>query len=184
MKILFATGNPGKLKEVKAKFTEIGMEIEQLIDEYPEIQSDGLDKVVECGLDWLWERHKQPIMIDDSGLFIKGLDGFPGVFSAYVFMTLGCEGILKLMDGMEDRSAEFRCCAGYVGPDGKKIIVSGIVEGKIIHEMRGDGGFGYDPVFVPSGFEKTFAQMDLDEKNMMSHRGRAFTGLAARINAE
>jgi len=181
VKILFATGNPGKLREVEARFAALGIEVEQLVDEYPEIQSDDLETVVDLGLDWLWERHKMAIIIDDSGLFINALGGFPGVFSAYVFKSLGCGGILKLMDGVKDRSAEFRCCAGFIGLDGKKIIVNGVAEGVIIHEKLGDSGFGYDPIFMPVGEKKTFAQMELDEKNSISHRGRAFAELAARL---
>ena len=106
MKVLFATGNPGKLKEVQAKFANLGFEVEQLVDEYPEIQTDTLEDVVEEGLKWLYERHKLPIIIDDSGLFIEALGGFPGVYSAYVFKTLGCDGILKQMEGLENRCVE------------------------------------------------------------------------------
>jgi XTP/dITP diphosphohydrolase len=178
MKALFATGNPGKFKEVKAVFSKYGIELERLDDEYPEIQSDTLEDVVDWGLGWLWERHRRPIIIDDSGLFVRSLGGFPGVFSAYVFMSIGCEGIIKLLEGEEDRSAAFRCCAGFSAQDGRKTIVIGSAEGCIIDEKRGTGGFGYDPVFVPEGEQRTFAQMTLEEKNSMSHRGRAFAKLA------
>lgn len=180
MKIYFATGNPGKLKEVSEKFAGIGLEVMQLDDEYPEIQTHRLEEVVRWGLDWLWERHKAPLMIDDSGLFIQAFDAFPGVYSAYVFKALGCEGVLKLMEGVDARQAEFRCCAGYIDGDGQ-VILTGTVKGRIIHEMRGTSGFGYDPIFIPEGQEKTFAQMSVEEKNSMSHRGRAFGLLADKL---
>ena len=184
MKVLFATGNMGKLKEVAAKYKAYDIEVERLDDRYPELQVDTLEEVVEWGLDWLWKRHEKPLMIDDSGLFIDSLKGYPGVYSAYVFKTLGCEGILKLLEGKKDRSAEFRCCAGYIDSKGEKSLVVGNVKGRINNEKRGTGGFGYDPIFVPEGHEKTFAQMSTDEKNSISHRGRAFDLLAEKLKKQ
>ncbi len=181
MKVLFATGNPGKLEEVKAKFASLDFEVEQLEDEYPEIQTDTLEDVVAEGLKWLYERHKLPIIIDDSGLFIEALGGFPGVYSAYVFKTLGSDGILKQMEGLENRRAEFRCCAGYIDANGLVIIKTGYSQGYIIHETRGTGGFGYDPIFMPYEHEQTFAELDMETKNTISHRGRAFEALAVEL---
>jgi XTP/dITP diphosphohydrolase len=182
LRILFETGNLGKLEEVQAIFAELGHDVQQLKDEYPEIQADTLEEVVESGLKWLWERHGVPIMIDDSGLFINCLKGFPGVYSAYVYKTLGCPGILRLMENRDDRSAEFRCCAGYVDQDGKITMRSGISKGIIVGEMRGTGGFGYDPIFLPEKEIKTFAELDLARKNIISHRGRAFGMLAQAMH--
>ena len=181
MRLLFATGNMGKLKEVSEKFSDIGIEVEQLEDEYPEVQADELEAVVEWGLDWLRKRHKTPLVIDDSGLFIDDLGGFPGVYSAYVFKTLGCKGILKLLEGRENRQAEFRCCAGYIDRNGRSVTVTGRVQGLIIGEMRGSGGFGYDPIFVPAGEDRTFAEMSVAGKNTLSHRGKAFDLLIREI---
>ena len=181
MKVLFATGNAGKLKEVQAKFAPLGFEVEQLKDEYPEIQADTLEEVVQEGLKWLWERHKLPIIIDDSGLFIEALGGFPGVYSAYVFKTLGCKGILKQMEDLDNRRAEFRCCAGYVNTNGQIIFKTGDSQGSIIHEKRGSEGFGYDPIFMPDEFSQTFAELDMESKNQISHRGRAFEKLASAL---
>ena len=181
MKVLFATGNAGKLREVQAKFAPLGFEVEQLEDEYPEIQADTLEEVVTEGLKWLWERHKLPIIIDDSGLFIEALGGFPGVYSAYVFKTLGCDGILKQMKGNENRNAEFQCCAGYVDASGKIIFKTGYSQGSIIHEKRGSDGFGYDPIFMHDEHNQTFAELDMESKNKISHRGRAFEELASTL---
>ena len=181
MKVLFATGNPGKLREVQAKFAPLGFEVQQLADEYPEIQADTLEEVVHGGLKWLWERHKIPIIIDDSGLFIQALGGFPGVYSAYVFKTLGCDGILKQMEGLENRKAEFQCCAGYVDANGQIITKMGKSHGNLINEKRGTGGFGYDPIFMPDEHTQTFAELDIESKNNISHRGRAFEALAKAL---
>lgn len=184
LRILFETGNSGKLKEVQALFRGLGHEVVQLKDEYPEVQADTLEEVVEAGLRWLWNKHHVPIMIDDSGLFINGLKGFPGVYSAYVYRTLACPGILKQMEGVTDRTAEFRCCAGYVDAAGRTTLRSGVCPGSIIGEMRGSGGFGYDPIFLPDGESLTFAELDLGRKNVISHRGRAFSALARAISEE
>ncbi len=155
--------------------------MEQLEDDCPEIQADTLEEVVDAALKWLWDRYHVPIIIDDSGLFIDSLKGFPGVYSAYVLKTLGCPGILKLMDGLEDRGAEFRCCAGYVDAEGKIISRSGLSRGVITDAMRGSDGFGFDPIFAPEGHELTFAELDLNVKNGISHRGRAFAMLVDAI---
>lgn len=183
MKILFETGNSGKLREVRTKFAPLGIEVQQLDDEYPEIQTDSLEDVVRSGLKWLWERHEKPIIIDDSGLFIEALGGFPGVYSAYVFKTLGIDGVLKQMDGLEDRRAEFRCCAGYVDACGRVITRIGKCPGKIMHKKLGSDGFGYDPIFMPDGYSQTFAELDMESKNQISHRGRAFDALASEIES-
>ncbi|MCK4758181.1 MAG: XTP/dITP diphosphatase [Thermoplasmata archaeon] len=180
-KIWFATGNPGKLKEVQEKFSKYGIVVEQLIAPYPEIQADTLAEVVESGLSWLWGEHGKPVIIDDSGLFIDSQKGFPGVYSAYVHKTLGCQGIIQLMKGASDMKANFQCCAGYMNEDGDVTLAVGRVDGTIILEMRGDGGFGYDPIFVPAGHDRTFAEMSLEEKNKLSHRARAFEMLAEKL---
>ena len=101
-----------------------------------------------------------------------------------MFKTLGCDGILKQMRGVENRRAEFRCCAGYVDAEGNITIRTGRSPGKIIHEKRGTGGFGYDPIFVTEGHERTFAELDTVEKNQISHRGRAFEALAAELQGQ
>lgn len=152
---------------------EHGYDLEHLRTSYPEIQADTLEDTIRPGLEWLMQRHKVPLMIDDSGLFIDALRGFPGVYSSYVFRTVGCDGILRLMGGEEDRSARFECCIGFVKPGGKPHISKGVARGVISFEKAGSGGFGYDPIFIPEGRSKTYAQMDVADKNRISHRGRA-----------
>ena len=150
-----------------------GYEVEHIKTEYPEIQADNLEATIVPGLEWLIERYDRPLFIDDSGLFVDALKGFPGVYSSYVFKTVGCQGILRLMHGVEDRNARFECCIGYMEPGGDPFIAKGVARGSISHEMAGTGGFGYDPIFVPEGHSRTYAQIDVAEKNTMSHRGRA-----------
>jgi XTP/dITP diphosphohydrolase len=152
---------------------EHGYELEHIKTSYPEIQADRIEDTIVPGLRWLMERYNRPLMMDDSGLFIDALKGFPGVYSAYVFKTLGCDGILKLMQGVSERSARFECCIGFMVPGGVPHISKGVAKGSISKEKAGSGGFGYDPVFVPEGYSKTYAQIEVSEKNKISHRGKA-----------
>ncbi|OGS55320.1 MAG: non-canonical purine NTP pyrophosphatase, RdgB/HAM1 family [Euryarchaeota archaeon RBG_19FT_COMBO_56_21] len=152
---------------------EHGFELEHLKTTYPEIQADTLEETIAPGLRWLMERYHRPMMIDDSGLFIDALKGFPGVYSSYVFKTLGCDGILKLMADLNVRSARFECCIGFLAPGGEPEMVKAIAKGSISNEKIGTGGFGYDPIFVPARYDRTYAQLEIPEKNKISHRGLA-----------
>ena len=151
---------------------EAGIESEMVDLDYPEIQCDTLEEVVQNAMDWLSGKVEGDFLIDDSGLFISSLGGFPGVYSSYVFHTVGCEGILKILEGVEDRDAEFRCCFGLHW-HGEDKLFSGVSPGTMTKNERGEGGFGYDPIFVPSGHQKTFAEISTEEKNELSHRGKA-----------
>lgn len=153
--------------------SEHGYELERIRTSYPEIQAEKLEDTIRPGLEWLMQRHMVPLMIDDSGFFVDALKGFPGVYSSYVFKTIGCDGILRLMEGVEDRSARFECCIGFMVPGGEPHMFKGVAKGSIPAAKAGTGGFGYDPIFVPEGNSKTYAQIDVAEKNRMSHRGRA-----------
>ncbi|MCD6189401.1 MAG: XTP/dITP diphosphatase [Thermococcus sp.] len=171
MRLVFVTSNKGKVEEVKKYLSPLGVEIVQRNIKYPEIQANTLEDVVAFGVSWLKEHIDEPFFIDDSGLFIESLKGFPGVYSAYVYKTLGNEGILKLMEGINDRRAYFKSVIGYY--DEELHVFTGVVHGKIIDEKRGSKGFGFDPIFMPEGYNKTFAEMETEEKNKISHRGLA-----------
>lgn len=176
MRLAFITSNPGKVEEAKKYFAPLGVEVYQLKTEYPEIQADTLEEVAEYGARWLAERIGGPFFLDDSGLFVEALNGFPGVYSAYVYRTLGYQGILKLLEGETNRRAYFKTVIAYW--DGGLHIFTGRVDGEITTEPRGSGGFGFDPVFKPDGFDKTFAEMTTGEKNEISHRGKALKAFA------
>lgn len=167
--IRFITSNSGKFREVVSIFAGTGIELTQLDTEYPEIQTESIVDVVRFALEQLTEDN---ILIDDSGLFIDALNGFPGVFSSYVFETVGCDGILKLLQNVDDREARFECCFG-LRSQGRDYLFVGIAKGEISREVQGTNGFGYDPIFIPAGERRTFAQMSTEEKNKISHRGRA-----------
>jgi XTP/dITP diphosphohydrolase len=152
---------------------EHGYELEHIKTAYPEIQAESLEITIIPGLQWCISKFDRPVMIDDSGLFVDALKGFPGVYSSYVFKTVGCDGILSLMRGVEDRKARFECCIGFMAPGGEPFIAKAVAEGTISQEKMGAGGFGYDPVFIPQGYTRSYAQIDLPEKNRISHRGKA-----------
>ncbi len=172
MEMIFVTSNRGKVREAERYFSPLGVRIIQKKVEYPEIQADSLEEVARFGIRWLKDKLEAPFFLDDSGLFIDALGGFPGVYSAYVYRTLGNDGILKLLEGVENRKAHFQSVVAYY--DGELHIFTGKTAGRITREKRGTGGFGFDPIFQPEGFSKTFAEMTTEEKNRISHRGRAF----------
>ena len=163
----FITSNRHKVEEIQ-KMTDIHIEQKPL--PYPEIQTDTLEKVAVYGINYCYTRLSEPCFIEDSGLFIDALSGFPGVYSKYVYTTIGCEGILRLLD--TPRTASFKSVIAY--KDTEVNLFIGTVKGVITHRKKGDKGFGFDPVFLPHGERKTFAQMEPEEKNLYSHRGKAF----------
>jgi len=173
MRISFVTTNKGKFSEIGKMIRDHGHEVEHIPVAYPEMQVDSLEMVMIQGLEWLMDRYERPILADDSGLFIDALGGFPGVYSAYVYKTIGCDGILRLMEGQAKRTARFECVLGFSEPGSGPMLFKGISEGTISQSKRGAKGFGYDPIFIPEGNDRTFAEIPADEKNKVSHRGRA-----------
>jgi XTP/dITP diphosphohydrolase len=177
------TSNPHKLMEFQHGLGPLGVRVRHLDVDCDEVQADTLEEVVHFCLDQLGSQGHLDIILDDSGLFIRDLKGFPGVYSSYVFRTIGCTGILRLLEGCEDRMAEFRCCIGCELEGLGRLVVTGTSPGRVIGEERGVQGFGYDPIFVPDGSSRTFAQMDLDEKNRFSHRGAAMRVLVSEMGS-
>ncbi|TGC11364.1 XTP/dITP diphosphatase [Methanolobus halotolerans] len=170
-KIVFVTGNKGKFGEAKEILAVKGIEVIQNRDGYPELQEDELEPIAAYGAKWAAEKLGMPVMVDDSGLFIKALKGFPGPYSAFVEEKLGNGRVLKLMEDEKDRTATFKSVIGYCEPGSEPKVFTGTVEGKISYEERGTGGFGYDPIFDYNG--KTFGELGNEEKNKVSHRRRA-----------
>jgi XTP/dITP diphosphohydrolase len=128
-----------------------------------------------------------PAIADDSGLSVASLGGEPGVRSARYAGAHGDDEanlrlVLEHMEGQAQRSARFVCAAALVAPDGREWVVEGTVEGKLITEPRGTGGFGYDPIFVPEGEQRTTAEMSPHEKDAISHRGKAFRALRGAVD--
>jgi len=180
MRLRLVTSNRHKLEEYWQGLAPLGVAVEHLQADCDEIQADTLEEVVLACMRQLRAGGHRDFMVDDSGLFVPSLNGFPGVYSAYVMHTLGCQGMLRLIDGL-DRKARFECCIGVCSEELGEFTVTGASPGRIIHEERGREGFGYDPIFVPEGQELTFAQMDMGTKNAYSHRGRAMQALVPEM---
>ena len=191
--LLFATGNKGKLKEVQDIFADTNFEILSLYDlgDVPEIEEteDTFEGNALLKAKAIYELYKIPTIADDSGLSVDQLNGAPGVISAR-YAGENCtyhDNNVKLINQLkafpQPHKAKFVSCAVYY--DGKShTTVFGEFTGRIIGEFRGTNGFGYDPIFVPDGFETTLAEMTLDVKNKISHRARAFNKMKKELKAK
>ena len=177
--INFVTGNIHKLKEVEGILRPYGIKVKMIKVKKIEIQADELIAIAEYAAINAAKEAGVPVVVEDAGLFIEALRGFPGPYSSYVFKTIGNEGIIKLMKGITDRHARFISVVAFAEPEGYVRTFVGVAEGLISVEPRGSMGFGFDPIFIPyEGDGRTFAEMSLDEKNRISHRGKAFRSLA------
>ncbi|MBO4897739.1 MAG: XTP/dITP diphosphatase [Clostridia bacterium] len=188
MRFILATKNKGKVKELKeiikgadiitmdeAGFHDDIEENGKTFEENALIKARAVCK--ELGV---------PAMADDSGLEVFALSMRPGIYSArYAGENATDEDrvkkLLSEMDGKEDRRARFVCAAALCMPDGREIVCRGETNGNLLYAPQGTGGFGYDPIFVPVGFDKTFAEIPQEEKNKISHRRRAFDKLSLEI---
>ena len=181
MKVTMATSNIYKFVEAREIAKSVDIELVQKNIDISEIRGTLEDIVIDKARK-SFEKVKVPVVCDDSGFFVDALKDFPGEFSRFALDRIGNKGILKLMEGKEDRGAEFRCMACYF--DGKRFLLSlGVVHGRVIETIRGNAGFGYDPIFIPDGFTKTFAE-DFEIKMNISHRKKAFIGLFKKIKKE
>jgi len=191
MDILIATNNRDKISEIKEVFLLPGL-VWHILDEFP-----NCPRVVEDGNTLFENALKKALMIaeftglptiaDDTGLEVDALNGQPGVFSARfagegATYAQNVAKLLEVMQGVPDsqRQAHFRCVAVYYRPD-LTVSAEGRIDGIILRQVRGKGGFGYDPVFWVPKLGRTFAEMDLNEKNAISHRGQAFARLAQKL---
>ena len=182
MTIQFITTNAGKFAEVSEKLAAANVKVVHLDRGYPEIQTDRLEKVLRYAATGLDDEVTGDYLIDDSGLFIEALGSFPGVYSAFVQKKLGNRGILKLLAGERYRAAFFETVFLLRRGEDHEVF-HGQCRGTIAEAERGKGGFGYDPIFVPEGDTRTFAEMSVPEKNKVSHRARAVDALLAYLAA-
>lgn len=185
--ILFASHNAGKIKEIKQMLEPLGISVKSAEDvEFPDVEETGTTFAENSLLksQTIAKALGKPCIADDSGLCVDALNGAPGVYSARYApdrdFDKGMDKLLKEMSesGNPSRKAHFACVISLAYPDGTHKIFEGRVEGHIAEQkMAGAQGFGYDPVFIPDGFDKSFAQMSKEDKNKISHRGRAMQKL-------
>lgn len=189
--IVFASHNEGKIKEIKKLLAPYGIKVKSALDmDLPDVEETG-ETFEENSLlksRTIAKLVNKPCLADDSGLCVDALNGAPGVYSArYAPNRDFDKGMEKLLAEMEkspnkSRNAHFSCVISLAWPDGQYKVFAGKVDGKIALHKMGVGGFGYDPLFVPEGFTSSFAQMSQEEKNKISHRGRAVEKLKDFLN--
>ena len=138
-----------------------------------EIQAEDIQEISEYAAKVILEQYNKEILVEDAGLFIDILSGFPGPYSSYVYRSIGCEGILDLLKDETERTATFKAVLSYGNPEKGVISFIGEIKGQIVNSICGSGGFGFDPIFMPKGSDKTFAEMSISQKNQFSHRMRA-----------
>jgi len=180
--VFFATNNINKFNEARKVLGEYGIAAGMLRVKNLEVQSDSLEEIARASVADAFERCHLPIIVEDAGLFIEALSGFPGPYAAYVYKTIGNDGLLKLMRDIENRKARFQSVITYLSAKTESpICFGGEVAGEIVEEERRKGresGFGFDPIFKPVNSARTFAEMGTAEKNKCSHRARALRKFA------
>lgn len=180
--IYFITGNNNKFEEVLNVFNRghLNYFLKQIDVRTFEIQADSIMDVAKFKLNSVKEKIDASFFIEDAGFFVDiPLNGFPGVYSSYVLRTIGNEGILKLINDFDRSKAHFSAViALYFKPTDKIFYFEGNVEGRVSKKIRGKGGFGFDPIFIPNSQpDRTFAELSIEEKNLVSHRGIAIKKL-------
>lgn len=184
MKICFATNNRNKLEEIQQilgdsfeilSLKDIGC-FDDIAEPHETLEENSAEKA-----EYIYTRYQIPVFADDTGLEIAALNGAPGVYSArYGGPERSAERnmakVLGELEGATDRSAQFRTIMTYIDESGT-FQFEGIVKGRIISERRGEGGFGYDPIFIPDGYDQTFGELPASEKNQISHRVRSLSKL-------
>ncbi len=189
-KIVFATNNAHKLAELRqmlgGRFQLLSLSDIGCHDDIPETGSTFEENALQKA-HWVKERYGYDCFADDSGLEVDALGGAPGIMSARYAGTHGDSNannarLLRELGDTQDRRARFRCVIALLQGDAPPRFFNGSVEGEILHEAAGCGGFGYDPLFRPLGWNHTFAEATPDEKNAISHRGQAVKALVKALS--
>ncbi len=190
MRLIFATNNKDKLREVREILSPLGIEVTSQSEAGCSFEAEETGSTftenARIKARAAMEATGLPAVADDSGIEINALDGGPGIYSSRYgsgrTYRETCLELIDIVDTCQDRGARFRCAVVCVFPDGREITAEGVIEGEIGHVYEGEHGFGYDPIFVPEGFEHTMACLEDDEKNAISHRGRAFRNFAEKLH--
>ncbi len=179
MELNFATSNEHKYKEAKMILKKEGIGVNWIPFSHTEIRSESFEEIAVDAVKAAYRKIKKPVFVEDGGLVVESLNGFPCTFSAWVQRKIGSAGVLKLMDGVENRTARFMLAIAWT--DGEKVkTFTAYSEGTITNEKKGVSGFGYDSIFIPNGYEKTFAESP-EIKEKISHRKKALMKLITFI---
>lgn len=177
-KLKFVTSNSDKVREASNILECSLKQVSGLcIDE---IQSSDIKQIVTHKAQQAFDKLRCPVLVEDSGLSFTAWNGLPGPLIQWFEVSVGCPGLLKMLEGFENREAFAVCVAGVF--DGQEMhMAKGQIRGKIAHSTRGENGFGWDVIFIPENYKKTFAEMNSNEKNAISHRRIAFEKLNKKI---
>ena len=173
----FVTGNTGKLEEAK----QVIQELEGLDINLPEIQEIDAHKVIEAKLLEARKHHSGEFVVEDTSLYFNATPGLPGPLIKWFLKTIDNQGMADLVDKYNTQKSRAVNLLGYIDSNGKIIYFDGSIDGKIV-QPRGDNGFGWDKIFQPNGYDKTFAEMTQEEKNAISMRRMAFEKLRVYLN--
>lgn len=160
MDLVYVTGNKYKIEVAKNNLEPFGFNIIQKVIDCPEIQDDEIEKVSQFSAKYAANALNMPVIKNDCGFIIPALNGFPGAYAKYAEHTLGEDGLLKLMQGKENRYCYFLEVVSYCEPNGEPVSFFSKTEGEITHEKRGTDGIGYDYIFIPKGYSQTLAELD------------------------
>ena len=170
--LFFASSNEHKFQEAERILANLGMQINLFKTTLEEIQSNNLNDIAEKKAINAYDLIQKPVIIEDDGLFINALDGFPGPYSSYVYDTIGNKGIMDLLENSKVRDAKFVSIIAYCDNDCDVKLFESSIPGKISSIIE-KGGWGYDPIFIPDGESKTYA--NVSDKDKFSHRSAALT---------
>jgi non-canonical purine NTP pyrophosphatase (RdgB/HAM1 family) len=178
--IALVTGNPNKVLETR-RIT--GQEIDSVEVDLPEIQSLDLREVLEAKAREAWNRVGRPLVVEETGLELAAMNGFPGPLVKWMLDAIGPEGIARTIMGLGDARATARCQLLVV--DGNEtLFAEGATTGTLVLPPRGEGGFGWDPIFQPDGHDLTYAELGSEIKDRIGHRGRAWADLVEKLGGE
>lgn len=174
--IYFVTGNENKFREVKEILAD-RFDVQNIKLDLLEKQELDVEKIAYFKAKEAFKQTSKPVLVEDTGLTIEEWNGLPGALIKWFVKTVGTGGIVKLVDGFKSRRATAKTTFAYADQNGT-MIFSGEVKGRIAKEPRGETNFGWDPIFIPDGYSKTFAEMAPEEKNKISHRKLALDKVA------
>ena len=176
--VAFATSNLGKIQEARAILSSYPITLETFNGKGVEIQADTVAEVAAFSARVASRKFGRALFVEDAGLFVEALRGFPGPSSSYVYRTVGIPGLLSLLKEARTRTARFNSAVAYCDPTGEPRVFEGTVTGRISRSPTGEHGFGFDPVFVPSGSRISMGELSLEAKCAVSHRGEALRKFA------
>jgi non-canonical purine NTP pyrophosphatase (RdgB/HAM1 family) len=174
---VLVTGNPDKLAEARRLF---GSHLQAVELDLPEIQGLDLLEVLDAKAEEAWNRLQQPLVVEETGLDLAALHGFPGPLVKWMLEAVGADGIARTALALGETGVVARCALLYRDAE-RTVFGQGETHGRLVLPPRGEGGFGWDPVFEPEGSERTYGEMAAEEKERLGHRGKAWRELLARL---